>query len=130
MEEKKTSAKNTELGDGLSATGWMGQGRTGTQILVRVEVVIFCVQREGAIDFQKRLRILVGLFDKPEIHLPDTGFGGLERRAKFRVEHQAFSAVVADLITRGRLSRGFAGKFESEGGHTMCRAGITVASVA
>ena len=107
-----------------------GAGRTGTQILVRVEVVIFCVQREGAIDFQKRLRILVGLFDKPEIHLPDTGFGGLERRAKFRFEHQAFSAVVADLITRGRLSRGFAGKFEGEGGHTMCRAGITVASVA
>ena len=26
MEEKTTSAKNTELGDGLSATGWMGKG--------------------------------------------------------------------------------------------------------
>jgi hypothetical protein len=82
MEEKKTSAKNPELGDGFSATGWMGRANWNA-ILVRVEVVIFCVQREGAIDFQKRLRILVGLFDKPEIHLPDTGFGGLERRAKF-----------------------------------------------
>src|SRR5580658_10326132 len=97
---------------------------------MRVEVVIFGVQREGAIDLQKRLGILVGLFNKPKLHLSDTSLGGVECSAEFGVEHEAFPAVISYLITRGRLPRGFAGEFEGKGGHTMSRTGIAVASVA
>jgi hypothetical protein len=97
---------------------------------MRIEIVIPGVQRECAIDLKQGLGVLVRFFDKPEIHLPDAGLGGVERGAEFGVEHQALSAIISGLVAGGGLSRRFARELEGESSHAVGRAGIAVAPIA
>lgn len=97
---------------------------------VRVEVVVFGVKCERAIDFEKGLRVLVGFLDKAKIHPPDAGLGGFECRAELGIEHQALSAVLSGLVAGSYLARCLARELEGESGHAVGRTRIAMASIA
>jgi hypothetical protein len=106
---------------------------TGCQLnatSVRIEVVVFGVERERAIDFEKGLRVLVSFLDKAKIHLPDAGLGGFECRGELGIEHQALSAVLSELVAGSYLARCLARELEGESGHAVGSTRIAMASIA
>jgi hypothetical protein len=96
---------------------------------MRVEVVVFGIESDGAIDFEECLCILVGLLNEPKIHLPDAGLSGVEGCTEFGIKHEALKAILPRLVAGGRLAGRLAGELERKSSHPIRRARVAMASI-